>query len=848
MVLYDPLYDPLIHPGFLDPRQWADVNLYELVPPVEREPLTGKEQWRRDRFFEVRHLRLDLRFDDESESISGSAQISLSPLIDNLDHIELDAAELSIREVAIAGDKLEFECREEKLLVELGRHYPRLSELRVDIAYSCRPRKGLFFVKPDGPDGGYPGKPRQIWSQGQNEDAHWWFPCADVTNQKMTTELIATVREDFFALSNGSLLAVTENPQERTKTYHWSQQQPHPAYLVTVVAGQYEKISDHYGALPVDYYVYADRRDEGRRLFANTPRMLEFFESRFGYPYPFAGYSQILVDDFLFGAMENTSATTMTDRVLLDDRATIDVDYDDIVAHELAHQWWGDLVTCKDWTEIWLNEGFATYSEFLWRETTRGSDEARFALFQDSLVYLREDRKSHRRPMVCHRYRYSEELMDRHAYEKGAFVLSMLRATLGDDGFFRSLAHYLKKHAFGVVETADLRVAIEEATGRNLSWFFDQWVLGDGIPELEVQYEWQREEKTIRLLVKQVQSRDGETRLFKLPVEIEIVSAEGVESERRDSYRVIIETAQQELYFPCANRPRLVVFDKGHRLLKLLRFPKSTEELLYQVRHDSDMLGRVRAARELSAVRTEDIARELRSVIEGDDFWGVRLAAALSLGELATTEARDALLAVFPTCREPRVRRGIACALGSYKDEEAVSVLARALQEDESYFVAAGAARALANIGSQEAYDILTRSLSGSSWQEVVRVAIFHGFAVAREKRAVDGALRHTQYGEHPAVRVAAIACLGALGKELHADGKDNLVVDHLIDLLKDKSIRARVAAIRALGKVGNGRALGPLREARRRECLDQLKGALEDALEAIEKAGKKKAPADIAS
>ncbi len=833
-------YDPLIHPALLDPRQWADVNLYELVPPVEREPLMGTEHHLPDRQFVMKHLRLDLRFDDEKETVTGTAQVTLRPLSEGLDHVVLDAAEMNISSVTLGDRRLVFETGSEKLTIELGRSASRDEDLTIEIAYSCRPRKGLFFIKPDE---AYPAKPRQIWSQGENEDAHWWFPCSDVTNQKMTTELIATVRADFFALSNGRLVSISESPAQQTKTYHWRQDQAHAAYLVTLVAGQYEHVVEHHGSLPIDYYIYGDRDEAGRRLFANTPRMIEFFESKFGVGYPYPKYAQILVDDFLFGAMENTSATTMTDRVLLDQRAAVDLDYDDIVAHELAHQWWGDLVTCKDWSEIWLNESFATYAEYLWRESTQGSDEARFALFQDTLVYLREDRKSHRRAIVCNRYRYSEELMDRHAYEKGAFVLSMLRTTLGDAQFFGSLAQYLKKHAFGVAETSDFRIAIEETTGRNLYWFFDQWLHGAGIPELDVEYEWRRDQKTIRLSVKQVQSREEGTPVFHLPVEIEIVTPElgqGADAERRVSCQIVIEKAEQEFYFPCETKPRMVVFDKGHRLLKLMRFPKSMQELLYQLKRDDDMLGRVRAARELSLFKIDAVTCELRKVLEGDDFWGVRLAAALSLGEIATEEARAALLTLLPTCADARVRRGMACALGNFKDEAVIAQLDKTLGSDVSYFVSVGAARALANIGSDEAYGILSRSLSLSSWQEVVRASVFHGFALAKEKRAVDLALMQTRYGEHPAVRVAAIACLGALGKELHADGADDRIVDHLIDLLKDKSIRVRATAIRALGRVGNQRALGPLREATRRECLDQLKAALEDAITALEKREKK--------
>ena len=857
--------DPLIHPAFLDPRQWADVNLYELVPPVEREPPAGPEHHAPDRRFDIKHLRLDLRFDEERGGISGSARLTLAPFADGFAHFELDGAEMSVTGVSLiqqtsAGDgqgemngqpqltastnhsvPLAFETHQEKIAVELDRAYARDELLTVEIAYACCPRKGLFFIQPDD---AYPHKPRQVWSQGETEDAHWWFPCFDAPNQKMTTELIATVKENYFALSNGWLVAATENPAERTKTYHWRQDQPHPAYLVTVVIGEYDHIRAHLDGLPVDYYVYPERQEEGQRLFANTPQMIEFFADRFGYPYPYPKYAQILVDDFLFGAMENTSATTVTDRVLLDERAAVDLNYDDLVAHELAHQWWGDLVTCKHWSQIWLNESFATYSEYLWREHTRGGDEARFVLFQDFLVYLREDRTSYRRPVVHSRYRYSEELMDRHAYEKGSCVVDMLRSTLGDDAFFRSLAHYLKKFEFGVAETNDFKVAIEEATGRNLHWFFDQWLYKAGYPELEVEYEWQREQKVLRLSVKQVQQlEDKEVPLFRLPVEIEIVTAEPgevIETERRARYRVVVEKAEQDFYFPCELKPRMVAFDKGHRMFKLMRFPKSAQELVYQLTHDDDLMGRVRAARELGAYKGEEIVGALQRVLAGDDFWAVRMGAALSLGEVGGESARAALVEAYHASRDARVRRGCVWAMGSFKDDAAVDFLRAALEGDESYFVGVAAIRALANIGTDRAYDILSAALTRNSWQEVIRSAVFHGFAQAKEKRAVDLAVAHSRYGEHPAARVAAIACLGALGKELRKDQADDRVVDHLIELLKDKSIRARTAAVRALGKVGNKRALGPLREAESRECLDQLKAALRDAIELLEKQGQK--------
>ncbi|HEX8998980.1 MAG TPA: M1 family aminopeptidase [Blastocatellia bacterium] len=849
--------DKLIHPALLDPRMWADVNLYDTAINIDRSEIEGDEHHTPDRKFVLKHLKLDLRIDDERQSVNGTATVTISPLNDGFTHFELDIAEMRIASVKLlsieqrgTGDlirsamqmakRLDFETRPEKLVIELDRGYARNERLTIAVAYSCSPRKGLYFIKPDE---AYPDKPRQIWSQGQNEDAHWWFPCHDVTNQKMTTELIATVNAKYFALSNGELVGTFDNPQDGTRTFHWSQAQPHSAYLVTLVVGEYERIQESYDGLPVDYYVYKDRQEAGCKLFANTPRMIPFFEEKYGYAYPYPKYSQVLVDDFLFGAMENTSATTMTDRCLLDAQAELDINYDDIVAHELAHQWWGDLVTCKDWTQIWLNESFATYSEYLWREHSRGRDEARFAIFQDFLTYLREDWTSHRRPIVCRKYRFSEEVMDRHAYEKGACVLDMLRWELGEEGFFRSLAHHLNKFEFSVAETNDFRVSIEEATGQNLHWFFDQWLHGAGYPELEVSYEWQREQKMLRVSVKQVQeNEENQTPIFRFPVEIEITTVEAeeiIETERRQSYRVTIEKEEQDFYFPCEAKPRMVLFDKGHRIFKLMQFPKSAQELTFQLTKAEDVMDRLRAARELSQFNGEEIVKALGDCLGGEDFYGVRMAAAISLGEIGGDNARNVLTESYRSLPDSRIRRACLWAIGNFKDDAATDLLREALGKDESYFASVAAARALASIGGDKAYDALVNSISRTSWQEVIAASVFHGFSHAKEKRAIDLALEQSKYGKPVPIRVAAIGCLGALGKELNKDGKDEKVVDHLIELLKDKNIRARVSSIRALGKIGNKRALPALREAKQRECLDQLKAAAMDAIKGLEESEK---------
>ena len=850
------LRDPLLHPALIDPRQWGDVNLYEYAFDPDRSPVAGEEHQTPELRFRISHLSLDLRFDERAKSIGGMAVLTLSPVNDGLREIELDAAELEIeaitRQTSVPeGEPLQWETRRESITIRLDREYRRDEILTIGIRYSARPRKGLFFIAPDA---AYPTKPTQIWSQGENEDAHWWFPCHDVTNQKMTTELRATVGAGLVAISNGMLIETTANPDETT-TFHWRLDQPHPAYLVSVVIGNYEVIREQPGRVPLEYYLYPDRVEEGRRLFARTPEMIDFFAEKFGVDYPYPKYSQTLVDDFLFGAMENTSATTMTDRCLLDRRAEIDLNYDDIVAHELAHQWWGDLVTCKDWSQIWLNESFATYSEYLWREHTLGADEARWSLFQDYLVYLREDLTSHRRPMVCRKYRFSEELMDRHAYEKGACILHMLRSILGDEQFFRALAFYLKKHSFGVAETHDFKIAIEEATGRNLHWFFDQWIWNDGYPELEVTSNWDERQGLLRLTVRQLQAADEKGQIFRLPVELEVTDDRGSAT----SYHVEIVRAEQEFYIPCPTRPAMVLFDKGERIFKLLKFEKSLEALGYQLTRASELMDRVRAARELAGYQGAESIRLLSATIHGNDHAGVRMAAAVSLGEIGGEAAREILIAVAQSSVEPRVRRTCLWALGLNGEERNIPVLRGAIESDESYFAAVAAVRAIANIATtapqSAAFDILSTTLDKSSWQEVVAASVFHGFsqgfsqgfrqgfsqaktgAQTREWRVLDLALARSAYGFPLPIRLAAIGCLANLCRESGPERKSEAarIFSRLTELLDDPNHRARTAAVRALGKTGNPAALPRLRELAGRECLDMIRGALLDAIEKLE-------------
>ena len=333
----------------------------------ERRPhaLPGDEpHWPRNRVCDIKHVKLELVIDVDNKALSGTATITFAPINDGLTSVEFDAVEQQIKAVRTSdGISLGYSYADNKLHVELGRQLKTPEEMTIQIDYQCIPRRGLYF---NSPDAAYPHRPPQVWTQGEDEDSRYWFPCHDYPNERFTSEIIVTVPLEWTTVSNGKLLAVSENGDVRT--HHWSQDKPHPAYLISLVAGGYTEIQEEWNGIPITYYAPPGREDDTRRAFGNTPKMMEFFAEKIGVPYPWHKYSQVTVADFIFGGMENTSATTMTDTLLHDERAHLDYSTDSIVAHELAHQWWGDLVTSRDWAHAWLNEGFATYFDLLFKE------------------------------------------------------------------------------------------------------------------------------------------------------------------------------------------------------------------------------------------------------------------------------------------------------------------------------------------------------------------------------------------------------------------------------------------------------------------------------------------------
>ena len=589
-------------------------------------------------------------------------------------------------------------------------------------------------------------------------------------------------------------------------------------------------IEERAGDTPVTYYVAPGREDDARRAFGNTPKMIQFFERAIGVPYPYAKYAQVAVSDFIFGGMENTSATTQTDGTLHDARAHLDFKSDPLVAHELAHQWWGDLLTCRDWAHAWLNEGFATYFEALWCEENLGADEFAWNVRQDRESYLDEDANHYRRPIVCNRYRTPIELFDRHLYEKGSLVLHMLRRVAGDDLFFKSLNLYCTRHRGGNVITQDLQRAFEDTTGRNLDFFFDQWVYKEGHPEIEVSSSFDDKKKLLSVTVKQThKTGDGIASAFRFPVTIALMDAEG----RETRHRVEIKEREQGFTFVLDKAPKAVRFDPEFDILKTIRHKRGREALETELHHAPEAIGRAAAARELGNEGSPQATAALRNALLFDKFWGVQADAATALGAIRTAAALDALLEGLKQ-QHPKTRRAVARALGNFRgDARAASAPTDVVKAgDESYFVEAEAVLSLGKTRDERAFAHLTDALGRDSYLEVIRAHALAGMAELRDERAIDVAREYAAYGRPPRARVAALGTLARF-----AAIKENRrveILDFMSPLADDREFMVRMRIPSAFSEVGDQRALPALRRLADRDLDGRIQRHANDAIAAI--------------
>ena len=809
---------------FAHPRPQTPQGQRRGLPPTQYMP---------SRDYDTRHITLNLRFDWEKEQALGTAAITFAPLATNLRRVEFDAANMTFNAVKLAsGAPLQFEAdtTKQKLRIALDRPYQPADVLTVVIDYRTNGITlnpgigngfggGLRFIKPTKDD---PSRPRQIWSQGESEYNHFWFPCYDHPNDFATSEMIATVDKPLMVISNGRLLE-TKGNSDNTRTFHWKMEQPHASYLTSIVVGEYAPIEQSYAGIPIITYVYPHEVEEGKITAARLADTVRFFSEKTGVNYPYAKYAQTMARDF-GGGMENITATTQTDQMIHDARTELDQTSDSLQSHELAHQWFGDLVTCRTWAHIWLNESFATYFQALWDEKSLGHDEFLYTDVKGNQdAYYAAWAQGQRRPIVTNNYSNPDAVFDTYAYPRGGAVLHMLRHTLGEENWWRAINYYLRKYVHQPVETEQLRIAIEEATGQPMDWFFDQWLYKMGHPIFNLTKNYDATAKTLTLTVRQEQKPDPnsdypQATFFRAPVDIEIGAAGKTRVERI----MIAPKEEQTFSFPVESQPVLVNFDYGNTLIKELRFEKPLDELVYQMTRDEDVMGRIWALSQLTkqlkekgtdAAVKEKIAAAISGSLTSDKFWGLRFESAAALSDVPGNVVRTALLSATKDPKS-RVRARAITSLATSKDPALASVY-QSFLNDQSYAVIRAAAVALGGTKAPAAYDALTKLLEVPSWRDNIKASALGGLAALGDKRALELGLRYAARATPVQMRASAIALLGAVGKD---DPRVfPLISESLLEAATTNNFAIGSSAAEALVKLGDRRGLEVFEQVRKK-------------------------------
>ena len=781
-------------------------------------------QTERIRTFDVKHIRAEIRLDTKGAEIRGTVTHTITPLHASLATVTLDcAAELKVSKVTAglkgSPNSCKFERKNETLIIALDRPYGPDETLDVAVNYSgVSPKQGLYFIEPDA--AAKPGTPMCVWTQGEADETHHWLPCYDFPNDRATSEMVVTVDKPLFVLSNGSLVETKENA-DNTITYHWKMDVPHVSYLIMLAASEFTVVHDKAGDLPVDYYVLKSFDEAtARRAMGATPRMIDFFNKKIGHPYPYNKYAQVVVPEFTNGGMENITATTLNDYILSDETSYLENDSDGLVAHELAHQWFGDLMTCRHWPHLWLNEGFATYFDALYTEFDKGDDAFRLKMAGDFAGYAGGDRYA-RRAIVEPRYGNTLELFDGVSYSKGACVLHALRGYVGDDAWWKGIQGYVKTQKGNLVESDDLKKAMEKTSGKDLGWFFDQWVYKAGHPELKARWRYEAEDKTVRLTVEQIQKVDDLTPLFRLPTTVQIVE----DGEPRE-VPIVIEAKSTEFAIPSPTKPKSVRIDVPGWIPKELAWEKPNDEWLHQLQHAKDALGRVEAARELAKSEDAKVMEGLLQAVKKEQVLEAKLEL-LRILEPLGDKGRSTFLEEANN-PNPKVRTLALSALASGKlDAAAESLFRTALSKpDETYGARRAALRALNKGKVKDREELIAAALKSKSHNDTLAVLALELTLEKGGSQARETAVSYSGPGQPLALRRVAIQSLGRLARNDREVGKA------LLAMVGDPSRHVRSEVWRELvnAKVkGTAEALGEQRKKESGKLLTRLDDYLKE-------------------
>ena len=787
-----------------------------------------------DRAVDIQHFDLDVTPDFKNRRVSGSATFTFQPILKPLGQLRLDAHNLEIHTVIGSAEIAVWQNTDRALIVTFAKPIAPTTQAKLTVTYEAEPKKGLYFRTPEM---GYDPGDTHIWTQGEPIEARHWFPCFDAPNEFFTSTMTCRVPDGMTALSNGRKVSDAIDEKTKLRVIKWSQEKPHVNYLITLVAGYFKRLEEKHGDLSMSFWTAPSDFSNAANSFRYTKECMEYFEAEIGVPYPWAKYDQVTVQDFNWGGMENTSISTLNASTLFSSETENIRSSQGLMAHELAHQWFGDLVTCKDWSQLWLNEGFATYYTHLFAGHKDGIDEFRYSMYRDQKRLT--SRSNDNAPMVNRDYKIPEDMFRKYgflSYTKGSWILHMLRSQLGPELFRKCVKTYLERHRHGNVVTEDLRSIIEEYSGRSFDRFFDQYVFHAHHPELKIAYAWDEKAKLAKLSVQQTQKIDDNVLLFHVPLPIRFkIDGQAVD------HTLPITKLNEDYYLPLAKAPQIVRIDPDLTLLAKITFAPPTAQIKAQLADPSDALGRQQAVELLAKRKDKTTVEKLHYVLQNDPFYGVRIAASRALRGIAN-DAAYAALAESTKQPDAKVRSQVVSDIANQPKSNALPHLKRILGSEKNPSIRARAISGLAGHEDPQANRLINKALGQTSFRNQIADAAVSALRkqdkpanIAKIRDAIkENGGQFTTNGYANALR--AIAFLGRNQKNKTA------LREFFSSHIHNPKRRVALAAIDSLGQLGDPRAIAALEKFSANAEDDPRRRIAEQAIEKI-RAGRK--PAD---
>lgn len=791
--------------------------------PKPLHPKPGRK-YARDRLVDLVHLKLDVTPDFAKRTIAATTEWTFKPIARPLAQIELDAVGLTIESVTAQGATVaSFSSTEDKLITVFQNSIPADATVTLTIKHRVQPENGLYFRTPEM---GYKTGDTQLWTQGEAELHRYWFPCYDYPNERFTSEVICHVPEGMEVVSNGHLVGSSKDAQG-LNAVHWLQDKPHVNYLVALAAGNFHKIEGKAGDLPLALLVPPSEKDQAANAFLDTSKIMAFYQQEIGVPFAWDKYYQVYCLDFLAGGMENTSCTFQAAGMLFPSSDEQLSTLHRLDAHETAHQWFGDLLTCRDWSHLWLNEGFASYYTVLYEETKNGRDAMLYSLWREAQQVLSQNDT---KPTVWRDYQDAMEQFDYRVYPKGAWILHMIRSRLGPELYRQCIKTYVERHRNQVVGTDDLHDVLAEVTGLSWDQFFDQWLYHGGVPDLAFSYSYDAATRLARVNVKQQQKVSEQVPLFALDLPVRFFL-----KGKPVGFSVRITQASEDFHFPLDAAPELVRFDPDYTLLAKVNFSPPGGMLKEQLK--GDVIGRMLAVQKLGERDDHESVEQLKQVLNGDAFHAVRSEAAKALKKIGNDESRS-VLASSLVQPDARVRKDVVEALAAFHHDEGRTALWKHAQAEKNPLILASIIRTWgARPGDAEVSTALRQHLSGTSYGEEIADAAIGALRAQDDPTAVPAILARLQQKPENFGSYSYASHLDALAFLARKDKDRTAVRTFLAQQLNHPKQSVRAGAVKALGTLKDPAAIALLEPLTQvlKPYNDPVRDAAEKALQSLQ-------------